>query len=164
VLELVSPDAALHAAWLESHREWGSGQHEDGFGVGPADDVETPQGFATWVDELLSRPAHVWWIVDDHRVVGGITLRAFTNDSVQRLGHVGYGVQPSARGRGIAAWALGQVVEVAWTTGMQQVLLVCSDSNVASIRTIERCGGVLEEAVQDAHGRERRYWIVRRTP
>ena len=147
------------SAWLESHREWGPGLHEDGFGIGAEDDVESEAGFAAWVGSVRSRPARTWWIVEQHVVVGGVVLRPFTNDDVLRTGHIGYGIRPSARGRGIATWALQHVLRHADEVALERVLLVCADSNAASIRTIERCGGVLERTVDDAHGPLRHYWI-----
>ncbi len=86
-------------------------------------------------------------------------LRPFTNDHVLRTGHIGYGVRPSARGRGRATWALEQVLRQAKEAGLERVLLVCMDSNAASIKTIERCGGVLGKTVDDEHGLVRRHWI-----
>ena len=159
MLELVLPDVDRHAAWMESHLEWGPGQHEDGFGVGPDDDVDSTEGFAAWIERLSSRPAHFWWIIEGEAVAGGIVLRAFTNDWVRSVGHIGYGVRPSARGRGIATWALRQVLERARDAGMERVLLVCRDENVGSIKTVESCAGVLERIVNDEHGRARHYWI-----
>src|SRR6478609_4105249 len=50
--DLIMPTTRLHSAWLEAHLEWGPGLHEDGFGLGPADEVESPAGFATWVARL----------------------------------------------------------------------------------------------------------------
>jgi hypothetical protein len=47
--ELIAPTVGLRTAWLEAHDEWGPGLHEDGFGLGPSDDVDSPVGFATWV-------------------------------------------------------------------------------------------------------------------
>src|SRR5438128_907252 len=75
-------------------------------------------------------------------------------------GHVGYGVRPSARGRGVATWALGEVLRLAPAEGLDRVLLVCVDDNLASIKTIERHGGVLEQTVSGDGGvRVRRYWV-----
>ena len=54
--ELIPPTARLHAAWLEAHTEWGPGQHEDGFGLGPSDEVRSPAGFAAWLARLASQP------------------------------------------------------------------------------------------------------------
>lgn len=44
--------------------------------------------------------------------------------------------------------------------GVEQALVICDDSNTGSIRTIEACGGVLED-VTERPGAEpkRRYWI-----
>jgi hypothetical protein len=84
--ELIEPDAGRHSAWLESHREWGPGLHEDGFGIGPDDEVESAASFAAWVDKLRSRPARLWWIVEQEVVLGGIALRPFTNDDNVELG------------------------------------------------------------------------------
>lgn len=157
--ELVEPDEARHAAWLESYREWGPGRHEDGFGIGPDDEVETAAGFAAWVDRLRSLRGRLWWVVEQDVVLGGIVLRPFTNDDVLGVGHIGYGVRPSARGQGVATWALRNVLPHARDAGLESVLLVCRDDNVASIKTIERLGGVLDKTVDDGRGLARHYWI-----
>ena len=47
--ELISPTNRLHTAWIEAHAEWGPGLHEDGFGLGPSDEVDSPAGFAVWL-------------------------------------------------------------------------------------------------------------------
>lgn len=160
MLDLVSPDVARHSAWLASHREWGPGLHEDGFGIGPDDDVETAEGFAAWVTRIRSLPAaRMWWIVEGEAVVGGLALRTVTSDKVLRLGHVGYGIRPSARGRGIATWAVGELLPHARSAGLSRLLIVCRDDNVGSIKTIERHGGVLEKVVDDELGLGRHYWV-----
>jgi predicted acetyltransferase len=101
----------------------------------------------------------MWWIVDGEAVLGGIALRTGTDDKVLRLGHVGYGVRPSARRRGIATWAVGQVLPHARTAGISRLLLVCRDDNLGSIKTIERHGGVLDRVRDDGRAVVRHYWI-----
>jgi predicted acetyltransferase len=162
MLELVLPDDARHAAWLAAHREWGPGLHEDGFGLGADDDVESAEGFSAWVSRLRSLPAaRMWWIADGDDVLGGVALRTTTTDTVLRLGHVGYGIRPSARGRGVATWALGELLPRARAAGLTRLLLVCRDDNVGSIKTIERHAGILEKVVDDDdHGRVRHYRIA----
>ena len=161
MLELVEPDLARHAAWLASHQEWGPGLHEDGFGLAADDDVESAEGFARWTSRVTAlATARLWWIVDRDEVVGGIALRTANTDDVLQRGHVGYGVRPSARGRGIATWALGEVLRHAQAAGLHRILAVCLEDNIASIKTIQRHAGVLEGVVTDEHGlRRRRYWI-----
>ena len=160
----------LHAAWLEAHREWGPGLHEDGFGLDASDEVDSSSGFAAWVASRVdaSDPVKMAragragctfrWIVEGDRVLGGIALRHGSGDLVMRLGHIGYGIRPSARGRGLATWALGRMLEQARARGMDRVLVVCEAGNLASARTIERNGGVLEDA-RGADPEAWRYWI-----
>jgi predicted acetyltransferase len=167
--ELLAPAACLHLAWLEAHREWGPGAHEDGFGLCPADEVESPGGFAAWVARLAAQSASsaddgrvhctYRWIVEGGRVLGGIALRHELSDFVLQAGHIGYGIRPSARRRGLATWALGQMLGRARDLGLDRVLLVCEAGNAASAKTIEHHGGVLEEVRDTGHATVRRYWI-----
>jgi predicted acetyltransferase len=101
----------------------------------------------------------MWWIMEGDAVQGGIALRTATNAKALRLGHLGYGIRPSARRRGIATWAVGELLPHARAAGLSRLLLVCLDDNVGSIKTIERHGGVLEQVVDDDHRLVRRYWI-----
>lgn len=159
--DLIAPTARLHSAWLDAHAEWGPGQHEDGFGLSPGDDVDSPAGFAAWVDGLTGQPdCTYWWIVEDQRVLGAIALRHGFGDFVRWAGHVGYGIRPTARRRGLATWALGRTLDHARTLGMVALLVVCAADNLASARTIERQGGVLEEIRDTELGPARRYWIT----
>lgn len=171
--DLIAPAARLHAAWLDAHAEWGPGQHEDGFGLAPTDEVTTPDGFAAWLARLArqSDPATTpdaghrctyRWIVEDDRVLGGIALRDGSDDYVSWAGHIGYGIRPSARGRGLATWALGRMLGEARALGMDRVLAVCAVGNAASVRTIEKCGGVFEGVRDTGHGPLRRYWLTTR--
>ncbi|MGS2616862.1 GNAT family N-acetyltransferase [Micromonospora sp. LZ34] len=169
--ELIKPTVRLHAAWLEARAEWGPGVHEDGFGLRPSDEVDSPDGFAAWVARLsdTSGPANppdaggrrctYRWIVEGDRVLGGIALRHGLDDFVRRVGHVGYGIRPSARRRGLATWALGRMLDVARRDGLDRVLIVCAEENIASARTIEHHGGVLEGIRDTELGPARRYWI-----
>lgn len=168
--ELILPTVHLHAAFLECRDDWGPGLHEDGFGLAADDDVDTPEGFAAWVhkrvrlthragepcpDQQHSSPR---WILEEGRVLGGIDLRhRFDND----LGQIGYGIRPSARRRGLASWALSEMLrEARATLGLDRVLIPCLADNIASARTIERGGGVLEEIRDFEHFSVRRYWIA----
>jgi predicted acetyltransferase len=170
--ELISPTVRLRDTWLASRDEWGRGVHQDGSGLHPDDDVDTAAGFAAWVDRLIRASdnripagegrvhATHWWVVEDDTYLGAISLRHALNDFLQRAGgHIGYGIRPSARGRGLAAWALQAVLPEARALGIDRVLVTCDDTNLASARTIEKSGGVLEDVRDTELGRTRRYWI-----
>ena len=162
MLDLIAPTTRLHIAWLDAHAEWGHGLHEDGFGLAPTDEVDSPAGFAAWIARLAdeSEQATCRWIVEDDQVLGGIALRHQFNDYVQWAGHIGFGIRPSARRRGLASWALDRMLDEARVLGMNRVLVVCATDNVVSTKTIERVGGVFEEVRDTKHGRVRRYWIT----
>ncbi|MEU1684347.1 GNAT family N-acetyltransferase [Micromonospora sp. NPDC005707] len=173
--ELIAPTTRLHSAWLAAHREWGPGRHEDGFGLRPTDEVIAPAGFAAWVARLTEESERApdgggvrctyRWIVEDGTVLGGIALRHELDDFLLRVaGHIGYGIRPSARRRGLATWALGRMLDEARRLGLERVLLVCADGNTASARTIERQGGVLEGIRDTDLGAARRYWITLQAP
>ncbi|MGC4747025.1 GNAT family N-acetyltransferase [Micromonospora sp. DT201] len=157
--ELIAPAVRLHSAWLEAHAEWGPGSHEDGFGVGPSDEVDSPAGFAAWVARLADHRCTYRWIVEGDHVLGGIALRHGSSDYVRWAGHLGYGIRPSARRRGLATWAMGRMLDEARVLGLDRLLAVCAVDNVASVKAIERCGGVFECIWDTKFGPARRYWI-----
>ncbi|MEU3727192.1 GNAT family N-acetyltransferase [Streptomyces sp. NPDC031705] len=171
--ELVAPTPRLHSSWLAAQDEWGPDAHLDGAGLGSDDDVATPQGFADWTARLRRHadrtapveqgrvPTTYWWITEGDTYLGAIDLRHYLNAFLLDAGgHIGYCVRPSARGRGVATWALGAVLYEARLLGMDRVLLTCDPGNEASARTIERNGGVLEDVRETLIGPKRRYWIT----
>jgi predicted acetyltransferase len=98
----------------------------------------------------------------DHTVVGRTSVRHQLNDLLLAIGgHIGYAVLPGHRRRGYATEILRQSLLIAHTYDIARVLLTCDDDNVPSARTIERCGGVLENIVANPDGGppKRRYWI-----
>jgi predicted acetyltransferase len=128
--------------------------------LAPTDDVESAAGFAAWLARLAEESCAYRWIVEGDQVLGGIALRYGSGDFVKRMGHIGYGIRPSARKRGVATWALGGMLDEARVLGLDRVLIVCAADNVASAKTIERNGGVLEGIQETELGRARRYWIT----
>jgi predicted acetyltransferase len=162
VADLIVPTTRLHSAWLDAHAEWGPGLHEDGFGLAPTDEVDSPAGFAAWIARLLAESEQntCRWIVEDDRVLGGIALHHEFTEYVQWAGHIGFGIRASARRRGLASWALGRMLDRARALRMDRVLVVCAVDNVASAKTIERGGGLFEEVRHTEHGPVRRYWIT----
>lgn len=156
---LTTPGSNWHSAWLDAHTEWGPGFHEDGFGLLPDDDVTSADGFHSWVGRLTNdKECTYWWITEADTVLGGIALRHASHPVASWAGHLGYGIRPSARGQGLATWALAEVVEQANILGMNRVLAVCEVGNSASARTLERQGGVLEKSSQASP--VLRYWLT----
>lgn len=168
--ELVIPHTRFHASFLESNREW-AGATQDGAGIHDDDDIHTAEGFATYVAELVAsehtprRPGLVCdtyrWIVEGDAYLGAISFRHELTEYLENFGgHIGYGVRPSARRRGLATWALGETLEMARDRGYGRVLVTCLDDNDGSICTIEKNGGVMEDKRATGDQLMRRYWIL----
>ena len=99
----------------------------------------------------------------DGTLVGRASIRHQLNERLLTLGgHIGYVVLPEHRRRGYATEILRQSLVIADAYDIAPVLVTCDDDNIASARTIERCGGVLENVVENPDGgpRKLRYWIV----
>ncbi|NUT72415.1 GNAT family N-acetyltransferase [Pseudarthrobacter sp. C4D7] len=167
--QLITPDPALHASWLEAAAEF-QGAHLDGAGAEgwPLESLGDPTAFGTFVDTLVKdalpetvrKPGYVpctyLWIADGGTVLGSLAIRHELNGYLlNEGGHIGYSVRPSARRRGHAARALADALPLARERGITKVLLTCDEDNAGSRATIERNGGVYE----DTRNGKRRYWI-----
>ena len=170
--DLIPPTSSLHDSWLDARDDWGRGVHQEGSGLRPEDEVDSPDGFEAWVSRLLrgadtsipADPGRVhatyFWIVEADTVLGAISLRHTLTDFLLRAGgHVGYGIRPAARRRGLATWALGAMLPEARALGIDRLLVTCNADNAGSARTIEKNGGELEDIRETELGLTRRYWI-----
>ncbi|MEQ1664297.1 MAG: GNAT family N-acetyltransferase [Bdellovibrionales bacterium] len=98
----------------------------------------------------------------DDVIVGRIAIRHRLNEFLLKIGgHIGYGVLPQFRGLGYAKQMLTQSLKVADKMSIKRVLVTCDDNNIGSIKTIEYCGGVLENKIDQGESKplKRRYWI-----
>lgn len=98
----------------------------------------------------------------DGQIVGRVSIRHSLNEYLhQRGGHIGYGIRPEFRRRGLATEILRAALEITRALGIEKVLVTCDDSNIASSRVIEKCGGDLENIAELDDGEKlRRYWIA----
>lgn len=76
-------------------------------------------------------------------------------------GHIGYAVRPSQRKRGLATEILREGVLLARASGLDRLLLVCDDDNIASEKVILKNGGQYENTLFDPDEQVfvKRYWI-----
>jgi predicted acetyltransferase len=99
----------------------------------------------------------------DGRIAGRISIRHRLNVWLALVGgHIGYGVVPEFRGRGVATALLSFGVNFLRDMGVDQVFISCKEVNSASRAVIEKCGGVFAGMVKDPteNGAEyRTYWI-----
>ncbi|MFT3754621.1 MAG: GNAT family N-acetyltransferase [Pseudoxanthomonas sp.] len=129
--------------------------------------------FATYLQTLREQqqgvnpptPRHVassfLFAFDGARIVGRVSIRHQLNEFLLRNGgHIGYVVVPEFRGRGYASAMLAKALVIARDElGIARALLTCAEDNAASIKVIERNGGMFEGFSEEFLPRVRRYWI-----
>ena len=174
--EFVDPAVAYQSAFLHAWDDFAAAGEEAADLTGAwssrnilytRDMLATRGGFATLVGDLLadrsdipetsSMVAHtaLWWM-DRHRWLGRVSIRHELTVGLWEVGgHIGYSVRPSDRSRGHATAILAASLPYAANLGIDEVLVTCDVDNVASRKTIEANGGVLDD---ERHGKLR-YWI-----
>ena len=98
--------------------------------------------------------------VDRNIVVGAVNIRHYLNEALLlNGGHIGDGVRPSERRKGIATKMISLALDECRKLGIQDVLMVCDKDNIGSAKSILNNGGVLENEVIVDGVVEQRYWI-----
>lgn len=103
----------------------------------------------------------VWFLFQDDRIVGACTLRHSLNANLMSVGgHIGYGVHPEERRKGYGFRMLSEILIHAKTRALIKVLVTCNVGNKASEKTILKCGGLLENIIDDGENQVARYWFT----
>ena len=107
--------------------------------------------------------AHTFFASDNNKIVGIINARHELNDYLLNFGgNIGYSVRKSERRKGYAKAMLSYTVDFLFSLGLEKVLITCDKMNIASKRTIESCGGILENEVATEDRTTLRYWIYKK--
>lgn len=107
-------------------------------------------------------PDSTFFCLDEERniIVGAVNIRHYLNESLLLDGgHIGDGVRPSERRKGIATKMIHLALEECKKLGIQKVLMVCDKDNIGSAKSIIYNGGVLENEITVDGIVEQRYWI-----
>lgn len=83
---------------------------------------------------------------EQQNIVGIIDLRHTLNDFLENFGNCGYSVRPSKRNCGYATEMLHQILDIAKQAGMSEIHLSVEKSNIPSIKTILKNGGIYERS------------------
>jgi predicted acetyltransferase len=136
-------------------------------------DLETADDWASYVARVDEQrcginlapgrvPATFLLAVVGQDIIGRTSIRHELNEFLsQRGGHIGYAVRPPFRRRGYATEVLRQSLIIARSVGIERALITCDDTNPASAKTIERCGGIMHGTFTEESGNViRQYWIA----
>lgn len=167
-LQLVPPAEHLRESFLRAAREF----QREGLPWWLGGDLELAErdfaafvakklGDATPTSEAVVPKTHLWAVAEGE-LVGRLSIHHALNEALRREGgHIGYDTVPSFRRRGVASEMLRLALPVARSLGLGEVWLTCDDTNGASIRVIERNGGVLQETrLLDPSRPAKRYYRI----
>lgn len=112
-------------------------------------------------DESLVPDSTFFCLDTDRNIfVGAVNIRHQLNEGLLRNGgHVGDGIRPSERRKGLGTKMVGLALKECRRLGIGRVLMVCDKQNIGSAKTIMNNGGVLENEIVVDGITEQRYWI-----
>ena len=100
---------------------------------------------------------------DKNEIVGRTSIRHELTDHLKKVGgHIGYGVVPEHRKKGYATLILKESLKYIRDNlpQLRKVLLTCDEGNIASQKTIENNGGILENVIDIPNKKKKmRFWI-----
>ncbi len=108
-------------------------------------------------------PGTTLWAYEDERdlIIGAVSIRHWLNEGLLKNGgHIGDGVRPSERRKGYATKMIALAINECKKLGIEKVLMVCSNKNIGSQKSILNNGGILENEIIAKNGSfDQRYWI-----
>ena len=100
-------------------------------------------------------------LVDNNRVLGIVSIRCnIIKEMAEIYGHIGYGVRPSERRKGIATYMLKEALLECKKRGMEEVIIGCHKDNLGSAKTIINNNGVLYRN-SSMMGKETEYYKIK---
>lgn len=98
----------------------------------------------------------------DNEIVGIVNFRHYLNEYLKNFGgHIGYGIRPTERRKGLAKIQLYLTLLEAQKIGLDKVMVDCTDTNIASEKTIKSLGGIFDKKVYEENRKVtlKNYWI-----
>jgi predicted acetyltransferase len=166
---LIKPTIELQEEYLSFYQEWKASKE----GMVPWVINKDPSDFQGMIQFLFDNekgeylpegrvPDTTFWLLsEDNSVIGVVNIRhKLTENLLNFGGHIGYGIRPSERKKGYANQLLKLSLEKAREIGINKVLVVCDESNIASKKTTINNGGLADKDYIEEDGNViNRFWI-----
>jgi len=108
-------------------------------------------------------PDSTYFALDKDRniFVGAVNIRHYLNEGLKKGGgHIGDGVRPSERRKGVATKMIGLALEKCKELNIDRVLMFCLKDNIGSAKSIINNGGIYDgEYIEEDGNIFNRYWI-----
>ena len=172
-MKLIKPSKDLFKQYKEMMDEW----HSDGSIIAPWPlhlEYSTEDAF----DEMLNRIDEVdkginldgyassttYWLYDEenNKLIGASNLRHFlTEDGERYWGHIGYGIRPTERKKGLGTLLLKLTIEKAKDRGLNKIYLGANKDNIGSWKIMENCNAKFDKIVYEeaTNAPIKKYWI-----
>lgn len=96
--------------------------------------------------ELGKVKESIYWLIDKQEFIGKISIRHSLSKYLEKYdGNIGFEICPSKRKMGYGSILLRLGINQAKNLGLNKVLIMCKNSNIASIKIIEKNGSILAE-------------------
>ena len=93
---------------------------------------------------------YTYWCVEDNTFIGEIQLRPFLNEmQAKTWGHLAYAIRYSKWNQGYGTLLLKKALEKAKEFKLADVYVACRESNIGSIKVIEKNSGQLISRIKD---------------
>lgn len=152
-MELIAPSAEFKDSYIQYIQELGSEERYpfpldfaynnfdalleklNNFSLG----INLPKGYV---------PSSTLWLIENDELIGVTNIRHFLNADIEHCGgHIGLGIRPSYRGKGIGKVLMKLSIEQLFAMGISDIHIHCYKHNVSSAACIIACGGALHSEI-----------------
>ena len=172
-IKLIKPSKDLYKQYKEMMDEWNS----DGSRIAPwplhleystEDEFNKMLNRIDEVDKGINLDGYAssttYWLYDEdnNRLIGASNLRHFLDERGEKYwGHIGYGIRPAERGKGLGTLILKLTLEKAKGRGLDKVYLGAYEDNIGSWKIMENCNAQFDKIVyeDDTNLPIKKYWI-----
>ena len=127
-------------------------------GSGALDRYLKESSYEKWIEKIIADidianieggrvPAFSYFYIreTDNKIIGMINIRLALNDFLRNEGgHIGYCIRPTERKQHYATNMLKEALDICKTIGLNNIIVSCDKSNIASANVIKNCGGILD--------------------
>ena len=156
-MKLVFPDMRYKEKAIQFINEFHA-YNSDISGSGSLDSYLEKSTYEQWLQRVIAdldianilpsrAPSFTYFYIreEDDKIVGMINIRFVLNDFLRKEGgHIGYCIRPTERKKHYATNMLHAALEICDKLEIHEVIVSCDQSNVASAKVIQNCGGALE--------------------
>jgi predicted acetyltransferase len=106
-------------------------------------------------------PTSTYFLVNNNnKILGATNIRHQLTENLKiEGGHIGYGIRPNQRGKGLGTLQLKLALQKIKEFGINKVLITCNKENTHSAKVITKNGGIFDSEIEKEDRIVQRYWV-----